>query len=457
MEFLIKLLQVILSLSILVVLHEGGHFLPAKWFKTRVEKFYLFFNPGFELFKKKIGETEYGIGWLPFGGYVKIAGMIDESFDKEQMAGPPQPWEFRSKPAWQRFIIMVGGVTVNLILGVLLFIMIFKVYGETYIKSDSITHGIYVDTLGYNMGLRTGDKILKYGEEEFDEFKVGKIINGIVINDVNTITVDRNGQEIIVPIDEKYTKILGSQKAKSILFFGARAPYEVAGTATAKKILGLFKRGEDSPAHQAGLMKGDQILSINGQEIAFYDEAKPLLKASAGSEIDLRLKRGDQILSKKIALDSTGTLGAYQMPLNNFFEVHLREYTLAEAIPKGWDTALGFVVDQGKAFKKMFTGKLNAKDSLGSIISIGNLFPSAWDWASFWRLTAMLSLILGIMNLLPIPALDGGYIMFLIWEMISGRKVSDKTMEIANTVGFFLLIGLMIFALGLDISRINIF
>ncbi len=454
MDFLIKLLQVILSLSILVVLHEGGHFFPAKWFKTRVEKFYLFFNPGFELFKKKIGETEYGIGWLPFGGYVKIAGMIDESFDKEQMQGPPQPWEFRSKPAWQRFIIMVGGVTVNLILGVLLFIMIFKVYGEQYIPTNEVSDGIYVDTLGYNMGLRTGDKILKYGEDTFDEFKVGKIINAIVINDVNTITVDRDGQEVVVPVDSKYTKILGSQKAKSTLFFGARTPYEVASTVTAKKVLGLFKRGEDSPAHKAGLQRGDQILSINGQTIEFYDQARPILKSMAGQNIAISLKRGDQILNKQIALDSTGTLGAFNMPLNYFFDVQQRDYSLMEAIPKGWNTAVGFIVDQGKAFKKMFTGKLNAKDSLGSIISIGNLFPSSWDWASFWRLTAMLSLILGIMNLLPIPALDGGYIMFLIWEMISGRKVSDKTMEIANTIGFFLLIGLMIFALGLDISRI---
>ena len=454
MEFLIKLLQVILSLSILVVLHEGGHFLPAKWFKTRVEKFYLFFNPGFELFKKKIGETEYGIGWLPFGGYVKIAGMIDESYDKEQMEGPPQPWEFRSKPAWQRFIIMIGGVTVNLVLGVLLFIMIYGVYGSKYIPNNEVVNGIYVDTLGYNFGLRTGDKVLKFGEKEFTKFDVGSIISEIVINDLDQLTVDRNGQEVVVPIDPKYITIMSGQDMKSKLFFDARVPYEVSGTVKAKKILGLFTKGEDSPATIAGLKAGDKIIEVAGIPISYFDEAKPHFETNAGREIPISILREGQVKTVNITPSENGTIGAFRMPVKHFIPQKTQTYTWGEAVPAGWNKATSFLIGQGKAFKKMFTGQIKAKDSLGSIISIGSLFPSTWNWASFWTLTAMLSLILGVMNLLPIPALDGGYIMFLIWEMISGRKVSDKTMEIANTVGFFLLIGLMIFALGLDVSRL---
>lgn len=454
MDILIKLLQVILSLSILVVLHEGGHFLPAKWFKTRVEKFYLFFNPGFELFKKKIGETEYGLGWLPFGGYVKIAGMIDESFDKEQMQGEPQPWEFRSKPAWQRFIIMVGGVTVNLILGVFLFMMIYGVYGEKYIPAESVTTGIYVDTLGYNMGLRTGDKILKYGDNDFEKFEPGAVISGIVLNGDKTITVERDRKEVVVPIDPKYTAILSSQKMKSIVFFDARTPYEVGQVRKAGKTLGLFKKGEDGPAFKAGLEAGDKIVTLNNQPITYYDQAIEITRKNAGQEIPISIKRGDKILNKTITPTEEGRLGVYRKTMSNYFDVKTQDYTWGEAIPAGWNKAVNFLTGQGKAFKKMFTGEIKAKDSLGSIISIGNLFPGTWDWRAFWNLTAMLSLILGIMNLLPIPALDGGYIMFLIWEMISGRKVSDKTMEIANTIGFFLLIALMIFALGLDVSRL---
>lgn len=455
MDFLIKLLQVILSLSILVVLHEGGHFFAAKWFKTRVEKFYLFFNPGFELFKKKIGETEYGIGWLPFGGYVKISGMIDESYDKEQMAGPPQPWEFRSKPAYQRFIIMVGGVVVNLILGVCLFIMIYAVYGQSYIPNKAVEHGIYVDTLGYNMGLRTGDKILKYGDKEFTKFNPGIIISDVVINDLDEMTIDRAGQEVKIPIDEKYVKIMSSQKMKSTLFFGARMPYEIAGLSKSKKVLGLFTKGKDGPAFKAGLQVDDKIIVVNNQPITFYDEAKSIVEANKGIEIPITVKRGETILNLKITPDTLGKLGIMAKGTGHFYESATTHYTWAEAIPAGWNKSVDFLGGQLKAFKKMFTGKIDVTESLGSLISIGSLFSSTWDWEAFWRLTAMLSLILGFMNLLPIPALDGGYIVFLIWEMVSGRKVSDKTMEVANTIGFFILIGLMIFALGLDVSRLD--
>ena len=454
MEFLIKLIQVILSLSILVVLHEGGHFLPAKWFNTRVEKFYLFFNPGFELFKKKIGETEYGIGWLPFGGYVKIAGMIDESYDKEQMKGEPQPWEFRSKPAWQRFIIMIGGVTVNLVLGVFLFIMIYAVYGVKYIPAESVTDGIYVDSLGYNVGLRTGDEILSFGDKAFEKFDRGQVISEVVINNADNIVVMRDGQKVTVPVDEKWIPVFGSQDMKSKVFFDARTPYEVGSLQKAKKKFFFFKVNDDGPALQSGLELGDKIIALNNQEIKFFDEAREISLAAAGQTIPITIKRGDEILQKEITPTENGKLGIFKKPLGTYFDIKKQEYTVAEAIPAGWNKSVNFLTGQLKAFKKMFNGQLKVTESLGSLISIGNLFPGTWDWAAFWRLTAMLSLILGFMNLLPIPALDGGYIVFLLWEMISGRKVSDKTMEVANTVGFFILIGLMVFALGLDVLRL---
>lgn len=454
MEILIKILQLILSLSILVVLHECGHFFPAKWFKTRVEKFYLFFNPGFELFKKKIGETEYGVGWLPLGGYVKIAGMIDESFDKEQMQGEPQPWEFRSKPAWQRFIIMIGGVTVNIILGFLLYIMIFSVYGEKYLPNEEVKYGIFVDSLGHDVGFRTGDKILKYGDQDFTKFNRGTIIKEVAVNDLSTVTVDRQGQMVDINIDPKYGTLFGSYKMKAYRLFEPRTSFIVGDVQKGKKKFGLFKKSEDGPAAKAGIKKGDKIVAINGKSINFYDEAIDITKEYKGQTIPFTIEREGQTLTKNLTLTDQGKMGIYRAGLSEFFTYQTQDYTFGEAIPRGWNEGIGFLGDQFKAFRQMFRGKIKIQDSLGSFISIGNLFPSQWDWRAFWNLTAMLSLILGIMNLLPIPALDGGYIVFLIWEMISGKKVSDKTMEIANTVGFFILIALMIFAFGLDVSRL---
>ncbi len=454
MEILIKVLQLILSLSILVILHECGHFFPAKWFKTRVEKFYLFFNPGFELFKKKIGETEYGIGWLPLGGYVKISGMIDESFDKEQMQGEPQPWEFRSKPAWQRFIIMIGGVTVNLILGVVLFIMIFAVYGEKYLPTEEVKYGIFVDSLGYDVGFRTGDKILKYGDEDFTKFSKGTIIKEVAVNDLASVTVDRQGQIVKVPIDPKYGTLFGSYKMRAYRLFDARTEFIVGDVLRGKKKFGLFKKSEDGPGAKAGIEKGDKIVAINGTPINFFDEAIDLAKKYKGQTVPFTIIREGQSMTKDLTLTAEGTMGIYRADIEEFYPHKTQDYTWAQAVPRGWKESIGFLGDQFKAFRQMFRGKIKVQDSLGSFISIGNLFPSEWNWNIFWRMTAVLSLILGIMNLLPIPALDGGYIMFLIWEMISGKKVSDKTMEIANTVGFFILIALMIFAFGLDISRL---
>ncbi|WP_235299187.1 RIP metalloprotease RseP [Portibacter marinus] len=440
MDILIKALQLILSLSILVVLHELGHFLPAKYFKTKVEKFYLFFNPGFSLFKKQIGETEYGVGWLPLGGYVKIAGMIDESMDKEFLDSEPEPWEFRSKPAWQRLIIMLGGVTVNIILGYLIFTLVAFTWGSSYIPVSEVKDGIYVDTLGYNMGLRTGDKIIKIGDEEFNKFNSGALLRAVVIDDARSVTVNRDGSVIDIPIDEKYVQILTGE-GKEQLIFEARVPFKLAMVV------------EGSPADKAGLMKDDVIVGYNGNPIEFYDELALKTRDMKNETIEITYKRNGQTRTTDLTIDEDGKIGVYNYAPREFFKVETEEYNLSESFAVGVKRANGFVTDQLNAFGKIFRGKIKAKDSLGSFLSIGNMFPSSWDWQIFWNMTAMLSMILGILNLLPIPGLDGGHVMFLIWEVITGKKVSDKVVEYATMVGFVLLILLMVFALGNDIRR----
>lgn len=440
MDILIKALQLLLSLSILVVLHELGHFLPAKWFKTKVEKFYLFFNPGFSLFKKQIGETEYGIGWLPLGGYVKIAGMIDESMDKEFLEAEPEAWEFRSKPAWQRLVIMLGGVTVNIILGYFIFTLVAFTWGSSYLPSSEVKDGIYVDSLGYEMGLRTGDKILKIGDTDFVKFNSGLLIRGVIIDDARSVVVERNGSEVVVPIDEKYVQILTGD-GKDKFLFGARTPFEIGLVAP------------ESAAEKAGLKVGDKIIEFEGQAIQFYDELALKAREYKNQSINIKYEREGQTYSATMQLDDTGKMGVLPQQMGNFFKIEKETYSFRESIGVGIKRANGFVKDQMNAFGKIFSGKIKAKDSLGSFLSIGNMFPASWDWQVFWNMTAMLSMILGILNLLPIPGLDGGHVVFLIWEVVTGKKVSDKVIEYATMVGFVLLILLMVFALGNDIRR----
>ncbi len=434
--------QLILCLSILVVLHECGHFFPAKWFNTRVEKFYLFFNPGFSLFKKQIGETEYGIGWIPFGGYVKISGMIDESMDTEQMMQEPQPWEFRSKPAWQRLIIMVGGVTVNFILGILIFAGMMWYFGESYIKAEDAKYGVYASPIGKEIGIEDGDKIISIGDLKFEKFNPGIITQEIVLNDPKQLTVNRDGNNINLPIPTGLAEKLTKYENKGVGLFGLRWPHKVSSVEDKK------------PAGKIGLKVGDQIIGVNGQNTYWLHEFATAMSEKENKDVNLTVLRNETDtlqLSAKIGED--GRLGIGNAQREDFFDIQKQKYSIAQAFPKGWSKSVNFLTGQLKAFKQMFTGKIKATDSLGSVLSIANMFSADWDWEVFWNITAMLSILLGFFNLLPIPALDGGYVMFLIWEVITGRKPNDKFMEYATIGGFFILIALMIFALGLDVSK----
>jgi len=435
-------LQLILSLSILVVLHEMGHYLPAKFFKTKVEKFYLFFDPYFSLFKKKIGDTEWGIGWIPFGGYVKIAGMIDESMDKDQMKQPPQEWEFRSKKPWQRLIIMVGGVTVNFILGIIIFAGMMMYWGESYIKPADAQYGIAVDSLGMDLGLLDGDQILSVGGVPLTKLSPDQVTKEIVINQAKEIVIIRDSKEQTLPVDPSMVGKLTKYENRGKMLFVPRIP------------LGINDVTKGGNAEAAGLTKDMKILAVNGQPVPYQHQLPTALRPlkSTTGKFEIIDATGDTI-QKDIAITENGTIGIQLAPMNKFVATSSETYSFIPAVGKGWNMATGFLGNQLKAFGQIFTGKIKAKDSLGSVLSIATMFDSGWDWRIFWNITASLSILLAFFNLLPIPALDGGYVMFLLYEMITGKVPSDKFMEVVNYIGFILLMGLMVFALGLDISR----
>lgn len=445
---LIQAIQFFLSLSLLVILHELGHFIPAKLFKTKVEKFYLFFDVKFSLFKKKIGETEYGVGWLPLGGYVKIAGMIDESMDTEAMKKEPQPWEFRSKPAWQRLIIMLGGVTVNFVLAVIIFIGMAFAYGDQYIANESVKDGYYVtDTeIGNELGIQTGDRILAVDGNRVKTFRglFLEIVNG------NVITIERDGQaqDIQIPVDFIETLLDNPERMR---FLTMRQPFVVKG---------------HDPAHvvnpEVDFRAMDQVLSINGTTAYYLDQAKPILEANKGQEVRVVVARenGEQAsLMAKVSDSAALGVSLQQLSMQQFVDkglmrVENEQYSFVESIPvginKGWTTMTGYV----KQLKKIFNPQTGAYKGVGGFAAIGGLFPDAWDWQAFWGTTALLSVILAFMNILPIPALDGGHVMFLLYEMVSGRKPSDKFLEYAQVVGFFLLMALLLFANGNDLYKL---
>jgi regulator of sigma E protease len=438
MEALIQAAQLILSLSILIVLHELGHFIPAKLFKTRVEKFYLFFDPWFSIFKIKKGDTEYGMGWLPLGGYVKISGMIDESMDKEAMAEEPKPWEFRSKPAWQRLIIMIGGVTVNFLLAIFIYIMMLAIIGETYLPVENAKYGIHADSLAMEIGLQSGDKVLSVNGKVVDDIQA--ITREIIISEAKSISVLRNGQEATIDIPgESFKKLLTTRDQ----LISVRIPFIIKGFA------------EGSPAQEAGMMAGDSIAGFNEMSLPFFQEFRQELIQHGGEEITVQVYRGNEPMSFTFVLPESGLMGvAPESDINRFFEVSQLDYSVLEAVPAGVDKAFTQFRDYLRSLKLLASPNVKASESVGGFITIASAFSPEWDWVRFWSFTAFLSIILAIMNILPIPALDGGHVMFLLYEVITGRKPNEKFLEYAQYVGMILLLSLLIFANGNDILRL---
>ena len=434
--FAIKAIQLLLSLSFLIVLHELGHFIPAKLFKTRVEKFYLFFDVKFSLFKKKIGDTVYGIGWLPLGGYVKIAGMIDESMDKEQMAGPPQPWEFRSKPAWQRLIIMLGGVTVNIIVGFVIYMSLLYFYGRDITTNADIPEGFSVAQEFKDFGFRDGDQILKVNGEEF--VNVTDINRNLFLRDVETIEVqhrDGNVESIGVPEDIGMTMFKG----------GIMRPFEPL------RIPVIDTVAAGMPAMTAGFKNGDEVVSINGMAVAYWHEFITTVKANVGEENTIVVSREGGLDTLKVRSNEDGQIGVQNFGREFIGKGTHLTFGLGESIAGGTSFGIDKLKDYAKQFKYVFTKE--GATQVGGFGAIGNLFPGTWNWMSFWETTALISIILAFMNILPIPALDGGHVMFLLYEMVTGRKPNDKFMEYAQMIGFFLLIALVLFANGNDLYR----
>ena len=443
MGVVIQIGQLLLSLSILVILHELGHFLFAKLFKTRVEKFYLFFDPWFSLFKFKKGETEYGVGWLPLGGYVKIAGMIDESMDKEQLKKPPQPYEFRSKPAWQRLLIISGGVTVNLLLGIIIYAFVLFTWGEKYLPTKNVTDGIWcTDSLVMDLGLKNGDKIISINGVEPKRFS--DIVTEMVFGGNMVIERDHKKKEINIP-EDFVGKLV--DKKRSLLIY-PRVPF-------------IIKDIPDTSINKnTGFKTLDRIISLNGSSVKYYDQFKPIADSLKGRNISIGVLRGNDTLTLHGKLNNEGHLGVIitfpdydEMDKLGIYEFKVRKFSFLESIPAGLHKAkdkLGFYIKQ---FKLIFNFKTGAYKGLGGFGTIGGLFPPTWNWEAFWEITALLSLILAFMNILPIPALDGGHVTFILYEMITGRKPGEKFLEYAQIIGMVILFSLLLYANGNDFYR----
>ncbi|WP_304067202.1 RIP metalloprotease RseP [Pedobacter glucosidilyticus] len=437
MDVLVMIGQLLLGLSILIVLHELGHFWAARAFGIKVEKFYLFFDAwGVKLFSVKYKDVEYGIGWLPLGGYVKIAGMIDESMDTEAMAAPVQPWEFRAKPAWQRLIVMLGGVTVNVILGILIFWMLTFTYGETYIPNKEIRNGIAPGIIGKEIGLQTGDKVVAINGKEIVKFS--ELSSSEVLMGNATITVIRDGKEqnLVVP-----ATILNTV-----------ADYGVDEFVAPRLKFAVDSVVEGSNAAKAGIKKGDLIYAVNGQQTLFFDELQTALKDNKGKTVTAGIRRGADTLSLPVLVSAEGTIGF--APKIEDLKLETQKYGFFEALPVGAAKAWGSLTDNAKGLGKVVKGEVKANKAFSGPVEIARkLYGGTWDWVKFWGITGLLSMALALMNLLPIPALDGGHAVFLLIEMIKGKPLSDKFMERAQIVGFVLLATLMVFVLGNDIFK----
>jgi regulator of sigma E protease len=434
MGVLVQVSQLILSLSILIVLHEAGHFFSARAFKIRVEKFYLFFDPWFSLFKVKKGDTEYGIGWLPLGGYVKIAGMIDESMDKEQMKQLPQPWEFRSKPAWQRLIVMVAGVTVNLILGVLIYIFLVFSYGTEYLPNQNVKYGIYCDSTALKMGLRNGDRIVSVDGKAMNNFD--KIPGEIILTKAHSIQVTRNGQQVNVPVkEEDISALLGDAKG----FIQPALP------ALADSIL------PGSGAQKAGIKKGDTIVKVDTASIRYFQDITGVLQKFTNKDVQLIVNSGGQMKTLTAHIDSNGKLGVF--PAIDLLKTEKKQYSFFASVPEGISRGIETIKSYAQQLKVIFTVK-GASKQVGGFITIGKAYGKVWDWQRFWAFTAFLSIMLAFLNILPIPALDGGHVLFLLYEMITGKAPSEKFMEYAQYTGMIILLTVLVYANGNDILRL---
>ena len=439
MEILVKAGQLLLSLSILVVLHELGHYIPAKLFKTRVEKFYLFFDPWFSLFKKKVGDTEYGIGWLPLGGYVKISGMIDESMDTDQMKKEPQPWEFRSKPAWQRLIIMLGGVTVNVILAFVIYSFSLVIWGEKYLPSEKATYGIHCDSLALAAGFQEGDIIYSIDNNVVERFAGEngalhpEIIERLILDDAKLVTVKRGG----IMVDVPFTEDVKSQVLAKTKLFTPNIPFIIDGFS------------ETSVMESAGAEVGDKILKINNKDMSYAGDVMQYTPTLKGDTATVLVDRDGEEISFDVFL-AEGVMGVQLRPFSALYEFEKEQYNAISVIPAALTKTGVEITNYLKQFKLI----KQSPESVGGFISIGNIFPSVWDWQRFWSLTAFLSIMLAVLNLLPIPALDGGHVVFLLYEVLTGRQPNEKVMEYAQTVGIILLLGLVIYANGNDIFKL---
>lgn len=443
MDILIKVAQLILSLSLLVVLHELGHFIPAKLFGTRVEKFFLFFDAGFSLFKVKRGDTTYGIGWIPLGGYVKISGMVDESMDTEQLEKEPEPYEFRAKPAWQRLIIMLGGVTVNVLLGFFIYAMILNFHGDRYLHTDSLKDGIWVRSeLGKELGFRTGDKILTVNGDSVERFQD---IQQRMLVEGGQVTVERDGEEKRIELPKNLMGKLSEERGPLFVY---RMPFFIGGV-------------PDSSLNQnAGLEKGDRIIELAGKKVKYFDQAGSILKEHAGEQVASKIVRQEDTLQKELTVNDSGKIEVLaggadpkQLEKLGIYELHTREYGFFESFPAGWDRTVDELTRYARLFGSIFVPETGAYKGVGGFGSIGSIFPATWDWLAFWRITALLSIILAFMNILPIPALDGGHVMFLLYEMVSGRPPSRKFMEVAQMIGMLIILALLLYANGMDVMR----
>lgn len=444
MEIAIKLFQFILSISILVILHELGHFLPAKYFKTKVEKFYLFFDPWFSLAKKKIGETEYGIGWLPFGGYVKIAGMVDESMDTEQLKQPAQPWEFRAKPAWQRLIIMLGGVTVNFFLAWVIYSSLSFFNGEMYTDLTKFNNGIGVTDAGRKMGFQSGDKIISIDGKPAERLENASI--NILLGD--HVTVLRNGKEVTFPIEKDgVADVLKQKEAK--MYITPRFPMTIDSLVT-------------PTAKSSGLLKGDKVVAVNGKQTLFFDEVGVVLNENKGKTVQIDVLRNGKPETVATPVDKNGKLGVAVDQKSIAGVITDKKYSFGEAIPRGFVRTIEALTMQVKQFKIMFNSKIQGYKNVGGPIAIVKNMPVDRDangdvsinWAAFWSFTAMFSVWLAFLNLIPIPGLDGGHVIFTLYEMIVGKPVPQKVLENAQMIGVIFLLGLMLLIFGNDIFKI---